>query len=541
MRRILLFLILALIPCLLQAQQTYPTGTDFEENFGNATVNPQACWSGASGQALYCNQLWTVTQGSGQAIVTAPSGWSGYALELPSASTVIKMYTYGTFPLIPKNTGWTITVTTEVSAWASATTYFQALSYGTGGSIEASFGLATNGFYFPSNGGTHCPGNGTGATNTITLSSNGTSVTASVNGSACGNSWSDPGYPIGSLYLEGNASVNIYFQQITVNGFTVTGSWPPSFYVNFNGQYGNSVTTTTMQAGTVCNYNAQNGGATGDWTLSSGSGITWAFIQGGQPFASNLLACGGAYNGKVNVALQMGVANSGTPGQYFGNAFYTVYTILQAGMYIQLVPTGALGGSGHNIDTFVLGRAGTNAYNTMFLGSTSGECSSTNCICFENDQGGGTAPCSSGITSSTWYWQTFDVTGSGGTNYLWVFNVNANGQVTSLLSQVQESGTHEAFAGGTFNIEVGKTGDEVINNTANVIYSNVIVNATSLVAGPLMPPAGPASTMMIARLVDWESRFQDGRSMPGIFRVQLVEPSARKPRAIRVNWSDGGR
>jgi hypothetical protein len=487
-----------LCPCLLFAQQTYPSGTAFEENFGNATTNPQACWSGGTGTAAQCNQLWAVSAGSGQEIVTAPTGWSGNALELPSGSTALNLKAYGTMPLIPASTGFTLTFTVELSSYPTSYTELIRLKQYTTGNIETQVQAYTGGFEFYN--GTTC-GAAAGSTHTIVVVINGSSSLGEIDGTQCGNKWSDPGYPVGEIEVGGGTSYNTYIQQITINGARVTGQWPPSFYANFNGQYGNTVSTSTLQAGTVCNFNALSATQTGAWSQSSTTGITWSYVQGGQPFANLLGACGGGYGGNVNVALEMTVPTSASPGGYWENTFYTNYSMASVGFYAELVPTGTFG-SGENIDFLLLGGS-SDQYNVMYQSNSGG---TEFYICFENQQGGGTAPCSRAISASTFYWITFDVTGPGGTNNVWIYNINANGGVTSLFQELTEAGTHQAFGAGTFRIGVGKVGDETISNSANVIYSNIIVSAANAPA-PLMPPVLAAMPMMVSKLltVRWAS------------------------------------
>jgi hypothetical protein len=413
-------------------------------------------------------------------------------------------------PLVPLNTGFTFTMMANLSAYPSSYTELARLrSYWTSGNIEGQIQAYTGGFEFPN--GTTCTASAN-AGHTLKETSNGTTMYGYIDGTQCGSSWADPGYPIGSIEVGGGNGYNTFIQTITLNGTTVTGQWPPSFYVNFNGQYGNSVTASTLQSGTPCNFNAQNANATGDWVVSTLTGISYSYVQGGQPFPSNLSACGGSYSGNVNVALDMNVTTTSGAEGYWGNTFYTSYPNLACGLYIRINPTGTLGASG-NIDSLLLG-ASSDEYNSQYYTG-----SGTNFVIhLENQQGGGSAPATSTITTNIYYWQTFDVTGSGGTNYLWLFNVNSSGQVTSLLSQLTEAGTHEAFGGGTFLFRIGKLGSGTISNAADVIYSNVIVSAAMTAGGPLMPPPGTASPIIISKLVEWESHLEE-LGFPGFFRI----------------------
>jgi hypothetical protein len=479
------FLLLLVAVC-VQAQQSYPNGTVMSEpNFGGNTTNPVTCPDGSTSG---CVNVWNVLQsGSDVTIVSSPcTGGTGKAVELAAAATVPEIETYS-FPVIPKSSSWVLTMKVCIAASVSGFQNLLVLKNASGGSSDV--GINANGTsfeWFP--GSNTCAGAGTSTINTLTLTATSGSVQFAVNGTNCGSASADSGHVIVDVFLAGmtTSGANVYVQSVSLTGAgTLNGSFPPSFYLDFHGQSGNTVNTTNMQAGVECNSNATTGDALGNWTLGSLVGISYTFgTSPTQSFASNLSACGGSYAGSSGVNLAMAVPTTSGASGSLTNVFSTTSSTVSTGFYIQIVGTGTLS---LGLDFIALSSA--HGYNLQFQDGSSG---GTYKICFENDSGGGSAPCTANLSNSTWYWVTFDLTGTGGTNNAWVYNVNANGSVGSLVNELTEAGTHEPTTPGSITINLSKTGNETMAHSSTLYYSNVIVDLAAA-AAPLLPPSASST------------------------------------------------
>lgn len=466
------------------AQQNYPNGTVMTESFGNTTNNPTTCPDGSTDA---CIQPWYIDQGSGFSIVSSPctGGGSGNALELPAASTVPEIETTGSFPAISTSANWTMTLKVCIAASVSGYQTLLRLNDVMGGSVDAAINVNGTGFESVP-GYTLCSGAGAGVLNTLVLSKSSGTVTWTINGVQCGSTFSDNGYAITDVQLAGmtTSSANVFIQSIQITGAgSLNGSFPPSFFIDFNGQAGNTVNTANLQAGTECNGNAISGTSTiGAWTISTLTGLSFVFPATSQEFAANLSACGGSFSGNTSSSVEMEVTTtSGSAGE-LNDEFTSVYPTISVGFYTKITSSGIIG-SGIGLDFMAL--VYPDGYNLQWQDGGSG----TYKICFENDEGGGTAPCTSTtISAGTWVWATFDMTGTGGTNHAWIYAVNANGSIGSLIGELTESGTHEPTAGNAPSILVGKTGSENMSNAQQVYYSNIILDLAAANA-PLMPPS----------------------------------------------------
>jgi hypothetical protein len=447
----------------------------FQENFGNTTTNGEACWSGGTGNAAQCAQLWNVDASSGETIVAAPSGWSGNALELPSESTAITLETAGSFPEIPGGSGFTLTLTVELSAYPSSyTTLIKLRQYysgatSDGGNTEVGINAYTGGFEASSNG-TTCSA-AAGSTHTLVITETGTTGSKfTIDGTQCGATWTDPGYAVGAVLIGGGTSYNTYIQTITINGSTITGGWPPNVLMDWDAESGNTVNATNLAAGTHC------GNAPSAWTSSTLTGVSFSFITDGQAFASPLSVCGTSYSNNTNTTLEMSVTTTSGSGGYWDLEFYTAYANASVGFYFKFNAAGTFNTIGLDIGTLM--SSSGNQYGLQIQSNSGG---TSWYVCGENYEGGGTAQCiSSSLSQNTWYWVTFGIASSG-TNYFWVYNVNG-----TLIQKVAFAGTFEATVPGTIDLYLGKTGAETMPNSANVYYSGVITEYADA-AMPLLP------------------------------------------------------
>jgi hypothetical protein len=456
---------------------TYSTGTVFTENFGNVTSNPsgQPCWTGGTGTAAQCQQLWNVTASSGsQSIVSAPSGWTGNALKMASNATSVSMNTVGTFPAIPASSGIVITLNIYLSANpSSTTTLFQVVRPDLGGNLAA-INANSTGFEWTTNG-TFCSA-AAATVHTLIITLNGSSSTFKIDGTECGAAATDPGVVGGSVFLDGGTGFDTYVQSLTITGSTVTGGWPPNVLMDFAEQSGNTVNATNLQAGTHCG-NAFSGTSVGNRQASSLIGVSFSFVTDGQAFPSPAKVCSTNYPGTSNVALEMAVPSSAGPsGDWAAGFFQTVYSNAAVGLFVKITAAGTLGSL--NLDW--ISTSSSSAVETMQFHDTGSGTAFT--LCAENNTGGGTAQCTTNaLTGGTWYWVGMNIT-STGANIIWLYSASG-----TFIEQKSFSGTAEPFSPGSYAVTLGKTGGETMSNSSRVEYSNVVTtyaNAPITAFGP---------------------------------------------------------
>lgn len=381
-----------------QQRRTYPTGTAFEENFGNVTTNPDSCWTSGP---VSCDQLWTQTAGTGAAIVSAPSGWTGSALELPSGATRPALEAIGTIPTIPANTGLTLTATVEISAFDSGFTNILELS-DVANNQEVSIAEHATGFY--EGGGSPCTA-AAGAVHTLKVVINGASSQFLIDGVQCGADFSDPGDAPYRLILYGGTDFSTYWQQVTISGATVSGGWPPSALLNFAGQSG-VPTATTLAAGTQCGSGSYS---------EAGSSVTFAFDSTASlpAFAANESVCGTNYAGNSGVALKAtwSPTASATSWDYVINTSYT--TIAVGFAWKTDAPNTVSFTDVFSIDSALFFHVcGGQAPSGGSCSGTPGYVQNTDLyVCGE--QADGTTPLCAAISANVWYWVTIEETPSG--------------------------------------------------------------------------------------------------------------------------------
>lgn len=404
-RCVALLTVLALAATAAWAQQrrVYPSGTAFEESFGNVATNGDPCWSGGPSS---CDQSWAVTAGSGQQIVSAPSGWGGDALDLPAGATALELKSYGTLPTIPADSGFTLTVTVEMSAYDSGYPNLVVLD-NVAGQLEASFGDHSTGFF--EGLGNPCPA-AAATVHTLEVVMNGAASKFLIDGVQCGADFSDPGYAPTQLVLYGSSANDVKFQEITIDGASVTGGWQPSSFADFAAQSG-ATTVAAMNAGTHCFPGA------GGWVADTFTG-TSAFSTDTGNFAAPLSVCGTDYSGNSGVSLEL-TWPTGSESEYAwefdGNTTSTGLSGVVASMGFKW-KTDAPDTASFTDQAGIFASGGTFNFFHVCGGTATTPCTGTSptqlWICAE--QTNGTSPnCYGPIAPGTWYWITMERTSSG--------------------------------------------------------------------------------------------------------------------------------
>ena len=475
---ILLLLLALSTPLFASRGQAYPTGTVFTENFGNTTSNPEACWAGGTGDAAKCIQLWKVGAGS-PSITTAPAGWTGNALYVPNGAW---LHTNGTFPAIPAGSGFTLTMTVSVPSYGTGGGFVGLSAQGNGAGPEVAVSVSSSGFSSPGGG---CSKSTGAHTLQLTVAPGASASSLKVDGAACGAGFTEAGAAVADIAIYG-PTTNVYVQTITINGSTVTGSWPPSALFDWEGQAGQTASAATLQAGTHCGNGINGTADPANWSLQSAYGpLVYSFVADGQVFPAPLALCGGSFAGS-DVSLKMGVPSGDSAG-YWQKTFWSVYPDIAFGFYFKfhiggtgtLYPPGALdfismsGGSIHN-------------YGLKFGSNLDG---SAWYMCGENTDGGAGAACvATPISPDTWYWLTDNISATGD-NYISVYNVSG-----VLIDRVLYNGTKAVNTGGLITFKIGKSGAETMSNPVDVYYSNIVFDYTG--AATILPPTLPVHSVL---------------------------------------------
>lgn len=471
-----LLAVLALAATAAWAQQSYPSGTAFEENFGNAATNAVPCWvSGPSS----CVQPWVVTAGSGQQIVSAPSGY-GFAganvLSLPSAATALALQTYGTLPAIPANSAFTLTMTVATSGYSAGSNVL--LLKNVAGQSEVLVGIGYgNGFWF--NGGSVCAAS-TDVAHTIEVTTNGTTMSFYIDGVQCGASISDPGYRTYQIDLDGNTGENLWVGTVTISGAAVTGSWPPSTFVDLTGSGTASSSSILDRCG-----NSANG-----WTLSSGTN-DFTVSSGAPTLPSAVSVCGVSYSGAGNWLVYTNPAQ--VSGAYIGSGYEVAATTGVVASWGFLANLSVSSISSLATSDFATIRDSANAErNINICGGTAGATSCSGAtgsdtellVCGEQSSGSDAPGCIS-VNQAT-YWFTFDVTASGN-DQISVYDWPS----LALVGTINLTDTPPTAAGAT-TFYLGPTGAENPGETVTWKYSDIIIEYADA-QFPVLPPTAVAS------------------------------------------------
>jgi hypothetical protein len=451
--------------------QSYATGTAFQEVFGNQTNGgAQACWSGGTGSAAQCNQLWVVSAGSGQTITTAPSGYgftSTNVLELPSGSTALSMDTYGTMPTVPPNTGFTVTAVMGVSAFDSSSVALVEFIDGSG-HMEAWFGERSTGYYF--NNQDQCAASAASAV-TLKIVSNGSTMSFYINGTQCGSSISDPGYMIREVLVAGGTDFNLYVQSIIVNGTTVTGSWPPSSFSDWASQSG-TVTASGLAAGT--HSGNQSSTASSAWGQASTTGVSFSFVSTTTPSIPSWTVGGASYSGNTGVAYQMSVTTTAGSAGFWSESFLgSVYSNVSITLDFEFSANfddcdfAGLGGGSHGI------------INNLQLKNFSG----SEELIAESDNTGTSSTIAVPLSTNTWYRVTWQI-GPTGTDNIDLYSISGTSQ--TLLGSATFPTDYTYSGSGVIYFQLGKTGDETQSESGTIDYANVGI-AYANAPFPLVP------------------------------------------------------
>ncbi len=490
------------------AGQSYSSGTVFKETWG-ASSGAELCWTDGP---TNCNQPWINIQtgGTGQSIVTAPSGMpSGNALKMQIAATGTPtiLETAGSFPLIPTSTAMDINFTLDVTSSSIAAydneTFLCVgdpfIGTGCNGSLEtAALVFTYDGSNFSIYANASTTSNNVNLTlnthHTVHLHIAGASSYVSVDGGASSTfaAFSVPVNVVEFGLDGGNQDVATYYigSDFAITASGMNGSWPPSELMDWAGQSG-TPTANSIVAGTHC------GNAPAANIATSTGNAPFTFTAGGQAFLSSLSLCGASYPGTSNVILHMAIPSSTTGvGGFETISYNTAYSSSSVGFYFRWNTN-----TGANLqfsDMAQLGNGDSNTPVNLQLNGQEGD--GKEHLLLETDWVTGTGGASNtyiayGLASSTWYWATFDINAST-TDKASLYDTSGN-----LLGTSNFNTPMDGFTPGQLIFEIGKTGNENEPVPGYIDYSNVIVDYADAVF-PLLPPAAPPSCAFSTLLID---------------------------------------
>lgn len=480
-------------------QTRYPSGTIWRESFGNVTPGGTACWSGATGSGLQCQQEMAVASGSGETITTAATCGSApftNALKLPGSTvTVPVLYSYP--PYLSLSTGATYDFFAYFCYDSAVTTGFDAIfQLGIPSSSNQAFQVLFNG-----NGSGQIFANSSTSSTAVSVSTGvwhllhvhiiGGSASSYFNvDNGAQQTFTATSNDAVRMLIQGNfagVTTNYYIGPMWITGSTNSGGWPLDMYADWVSQT-STPTAAKMQAGT----HGGNGdsAATGNdgWTLA-GTNPTFAFTATptgcptlsypGKNWAAGTLYTGGS---GTYVESSTTAAATGANWNYTWNGTQKSYTVTE---FLCLnVAISNFTSSNNFVDQ---GGAGHVAYHicgsSVFSSTTCGNGGtpySVIQICMENT-GGSTVFCSQ-VSNQTWVAVVTNIV-NGGTDTQCFYNIG----VSSYTLLACGTGTDTNFV---YSAVIGSGGSETSPTSFNTDFGPVMIEGHGLQTVWLPSPNG---------------------------------------------------